>query len=207
MAYLKAGRAAPQPAALRDACCRAPARSGRCVRRLPTPSRAAVDLARALAYIPALQPAQLPGQLPRVGDAHPLGQPAGLRHRLQAGGLPHAKCAFNSKIAREGRARRVLRGVARGRLVVSFADEGYLDPAAGRGAARPTAGTCGARRTTTSATSARRSASTTPRASASGPCRHLRNTEHLIVCRPQRGVIAQVKLQFSYRLAGTQLAR
>ena len=38
----------------------------------------------------AVQPAQLPRQLPRLGDARPLGQARGLRRGLQAGRLPRA---------------------------------------------------------------------------------------------------------------------
>ena len=120
---------------------------------------------------PALQPALLPRQLPRVGDAGARRPARALRRCLQASRLPHSQ----EPLQLPPRGVDGARGPARARL-----DPVDRRLGVGRGLPRSrrrcreaaaSEGTSPPLRSTSSATWAPRSASTTPPASGSGGCR------------------------------------
>ena len=184
MAYLKqwAPRAAPaaHPAPSRAAR-RARARPirGDALERAARPRRVRLRVPR-----PAVQPAPLRGELPRVGDARGVGRARALRRRLQAGRArrprPHERVQPPARDARgAARVRRGRRRRGHGRLVQRRVVARRSTSSSTMCARRGVRWRCSP--TTRSGTSARRSASTTRRGDRVGTVSRLRNTEYLVV--------------------------
>ena len=140
---------------------------------------------------PALQPALLLLELPRLGDAGPLGRARALRRRLQArstAGRRRAPSTASATAWRRSasldRARCRRRGSSS--RSATRASTTLADVARAAGGEGPRAL---AWRSTSSATSARRSGSTTRAASRSARVSHLRNTEVLFVVGPDEAAV------------------
>ena len=137
----------------------------------------------------AVQPALLPRQLPRLGDARARRPARALRGGLQAGRLPHPQERLQlAQSGLDGPLRPARAGCATPWVIVSVSDEGFHDPAdvERRLAQR---GHVGAIPVDFKRYVGAQIGIHNPAGERVGTVSHLRNTEWLFVCGPDRAMV------------------